>query len=100
MRIQISYDVEHRSTFGISKETHTATYKPDHSNNFTIACLNRECTCGFFDMKDEIRRMIYSKQSDYSGEIGCEGSEAPDHMSQSCGGTLKYTIIVAYKTEE
>lgn len=98
-QIQIAYEVEHRSAFGISKESHTATYGPEQTNNFTIDCLNRECTSGFFDLKNEIWSMMHSKQTDLSGEMRCNGSEAPDHMHQSCGGSLKYTITISYKAE-
>lgn len=96
VQIQIAYEVEHRSAFGIIKENHTATYKPDHTNNFTIDCLNRECTSGFFDLKNEVWNMIHSKQTEQSGEMNCKGSEAPDHMYQSCGGSLKYSITIEF----
>lgn len=99
-QIQIAYEVEHRSAFGISKENHTATYKPDHTNNFMIDCLNRECTTGFFDLKSEIWSMMRTKKAELSGEMRCKGSEAPDHMYQSCDGSLKYTIIITYRVEE
>lgn len=99
-QIQIAYEVEHRSAFGISKENHTATYKPDFTNNFTIDCLNRECTTGFFNLKSEIWNMIHSKQTELSGEMSCKGSEAPDHMYQSCGGSLKYSIMITYIANE
>lgn len=99
-QIQIAYEVEHGSVFGISKENQTATYKPEYTNNFMIDCLNRECTYGFFDLKNEIWSMVHTKQTELSGEMNCKGSEAPDHMYQSCAGSLKYTITITYKAVE
>ena len=95
--IAITYTVEHRSAFGIARDERTMTLLSDHTNNYEVDCLNRECTTGYFDLKSEVWDMIRSKATERIGSMRCKGSEAPDHMYQSCGGTLEYTIRISYK---
>lgn len=96
-KIVIEYEVEHRSVFGEVNEKHISTQYPDFESTFIIECLNRECTSGIFDLKDDIYSMVREKISDYEGEQRCTGSEAPDHMYQSCSGKVKYKIHIDYK---
>lgn len=96
-KIVIEYEIEHRSVFGEVNEIHTSAYTPDSESTFIIECLNRECTSGIFDLKDDIFSMVREKSSDYEGEQRCTGSEAPDHMYQSCSGKVKYKIHIDYK---
>lgn len=98
-QIQIAYEVEHGSVFGSRKENHTVIYRPDHTCNFKVECLNPECTYGFFDLKNEVWSMIHSEQTELSSEMNCEGSESPDHMYQRCDGRLKYKVTISYRTE-
>lgn len=73
------------------------TCKPTHTCVFEVNYLNRECTCGYFDLKDDVWNMVRGKEIERTGTIDCKGSEAPDHMYQSCGGSLEYKITIAYK---
>lgn len=97
VKIVIEYEVEHRSAFGESREKHVSTHTPDMIATFLIDCLNRECTSGIFDLKSDIYSMVRESKSILEGEQKCSGSEAPDHMYQSCSGHLKYKIIIEYK---
>ena len=36
-------------------------------------------------------------QTEKTGEMRCEGQEAPDHPEQSCDGYIKYTVSITYK---
>lgn len=96
-QIVVEYAVEHRSAFGIGKNTRTETWAPSHKCVFEVDCLNRECTCGYFNLKEEVRSMICGKETERTGNTNCKGSEAPDHLYQSCGGSLKYKITIHYK---
>lgn len=40
--------------------------------------------------------MVCKQLSTSEGILVCKGSEAPDHISQSCSGTLTYNVNVAY----
>lgn len=92
----IEYEVIHKSIFGDSKQPNTLTYSPNSQANFIIKCLNGECTSGYFDLKNVISTMDREKISISEGTLDCKGSEAPDHISQSCSGTLTYNVNVAY----
>lgn len=96
-QIVIDYAVEHRSAFGISNDSRKITCAPSHTCVFEVNCLNCECTCGYFNLKDEVWSMVRSKETERTGTMHCKGSEAPDHMYQSCGGNLEYKITIAYK---
>lgn len=96
-KIEIEYEVEHRSAFGESREERVSTHMPGMIAIFLIDCLNRECTSGIFDLKSDIYSMVRESKSVFEGEQKCSGSEAPDHMYQSCSGHLKYKITIEYK---
>lgn len=96
-QIVIEYAVEHRSAFGISHDARTMICTSSHTCVFEVDCLNRECTCGYFNLKEEVWDMVHKKETSRSGEMACEGSEATDHMYQSCGGCLRYQITITYK---
>lgn len=96
-KIVIEYHVEHRSAFGINEDSCQVIYEQHQFNVFEVDCLNRECTCGYFNLKDVVWNMIQDKKTTCSGKISCKGSEAPDHLYQSCGGSLEYCISITYK---
>ena len=96
-KIVIEFEVEHSSAFGEVHKKHVFIFNINSEATFIIDCLNRECTSGIFDLKDDIYSMGREKISDYEGEQRCTGSEAPDHMYQSCSGKIKYKIHIDYK---
>lgn len=93
----IEYEVIHKSILGDPNQPNTLTYSPNSQANFIIECLNGECTSGYFDLKNVISTMVCKKLSISEGTLDCKGSEAPDHLYQSCFGTLTYKISIAYK---
>ena len=95
--IVIEYEVIHKSIFGVLNENKIITLSPNSQANFIIKCLNGECTSGYFDLKNVISTMACEKLSTSEGTLDCKGSEAPDHLYQSCSGTLTYKISIAYK---
>lgn len=99
-QIEINYTMVHRSAFGINNYNAKATYTPSHPNIFEIDCINKECTKGYFDLTAEVSYMYRYKLAESSKTICCEGSEAPDHMYQSCGTTLNYKINISYYYSE
>ena len=96
-KIEITYQLHHGSAFGNQDKEGTWVVNLQCQMDFTIECLNRECSSAGFDLKDEIYSMYRDHQTEKSGEMGCEGQEAPDHPEQSCDGHLKYTIKIQYK---
>ena len=50
-----------------------------------------------FDLQDEIYSMHRDHLTEKSGEMRCDGQEAPDHPEQRCDGTIKYRIKIIYK---
>ncbi len=93
--IKIEYIAEHNSAFGKKVVENIIIRTPQSKDIFFIDCPNRECTSIGFDLKNEIRRIVFPKVEE-EGTLFCSGSEAPDHLYQSCGSTLKYKIIVEY----
>ena len=98
--IEIHYQLHHSSAFGNQDKEKTLYVNMQGLMDFTIDCLNRECSSAGFDLKDDIYSMYRDRQSEKSGEMHCDGQEAPDHPEQSCDGTLLYTIIITYKNNE
>lgn len=96
-KIEISYHLQHRSAFGTQNKHNTWTVSPNSQAVFVFDCLNRECSSFGFDLKNVIESMYRLHQNESSGEMRCDGQEAPDHPEQSCGGTLEYTIHIEYK---
>ena len=95
--IKISYQLQHSSAFGSQDKEGTWNVNLQSQMCFVLDCLNRECTSAGFDLKDEIYSMRRSHQTEKSGEMHCDGQEAPDHPEQSCDGSLKYVIKISYK---
>lgn len=50
-----------------------------------------------FDLQGVISAAIREGKTEVSGEMRCEGQEAPDHPEQSCDARLNYTIIFVYR---
>lgn len=96
-RIEISYKLHHDSAFGSQHRENTWTINPQDRMCFILECLNRECSSAGFDLKNEIYSMRRDHLTEKSGEMRCDGQEAPDHPEQSCECSLKYTIKVLYK---
>ena len=96
--IEIHYQLHHSSAFGSLDEPEKIWRVNLQSQMcFVIDCLNRECTSAGFDLKNEIYSMYRDHQTEKSGEMRCEGQEAPDHPEQSCDGYIKYTVSITYK---
>lgn len=95
--IDIQYVLDHTSFAGKSHEERTWHVTPQSEIAFVIECLNRECTSIGFDLRSVISSAIHSCKTEVSGEMDCEGQEAPDHPEQSCDGKLSYSIKITYK---
>ena len=95
--ITISYHQVYRSAFGTTDKENVLHYDATSRDNFLIDCLNRECTCIGYDLKDIISDMVVRKETNKEGKLDCEGSEAPDHIYQRCGSSLCYEITIKYK---
>ena len=95
--ITISYHQVYNSAFGTTDDKGVLHYDASSRDNFLIECLNRECTCIGYNLKDIIFDMVACKETTKKGKLDCEGSEAPDHMYQRCGSKLCYEITIKYK---
>lgn len=95
--IDIHYVLDHTSFAGKSNEERAWHITPQSEVAFVIGCLNRECTSIGFDLRNMISSAIHNRQTEVSGEMDCEGQEAPGHPEQSCDGHLEYAIKISYK---
>lgn len=96
-KIEIHHMRTHTSFVGRSEQEGTWVVSPQSEVCFVLSCLNRECTSIGFDLGSIISSAIHSHKTEVTGEMDCEGQEAPDHAEQSCDGHLKYSIKVTYK---
>lgn len=96
-KIEIEHVRDHTSFCGRSHKEGTWTITPQSEVYFLLECLNRECTSFGFDLRSVVSSTIHSRMTELSGEMHCEGQEAPDHPEQSCDGYLKYTVRITYK---
>lgn len=96
-KIEITYHLHHISAFGKQDKEETRAITPQSQAVFVFDCLNRECSSAGFDLKNEIYAMRRDNLNEKSGEMSCEGQEAPDHPEQSCGGTLQYMVRITYR---
>ncbi len=96
-KIVITYHLHHGSAFGNQDKEGTWNVNLQSQMCFVLDCLNRECSSAGFDLKNEIYSMRRDYLTEKSGEMHCDGQEAPDHPEQSCDGTLQYTINISYK---
>lgn len=97
-RIEIHHLRTHTSFAGRSQQESTWVVTPQSEVCFVLSCLNCECTSIGFDLGSVINSAIHSHKTEVSGEMSCEGQEAPDHPEQSCDGHLKYSIKLTYKS--
>lgn len=98
-KILISCHLYHGSAFGVQNVDMERVITPESQAVFVIDCLNRECTSSGFDLKNEIYAMQRNHTVEKTGEMECEGQEAPDHPEQSCDGKLDYTIKITYRVD-
>lgn len=96
-RIEIDYDIQYSSAFGLIRKNGTATYLPDYAFRFKIDCVNIDCTGSGFDMYIYIASAVGKKQTEVSGSLRCTGNEAHDHKN-SCDTKMDYTIRIEYRT--
>ena len=94
--VVIEYTTSHLSPFGKNSITHKQTYSPNEKNIFEINCPNRECSIGYFNLKNEIRDMVHHRQTEKLGTMECDGYEAYDHLNERCCSSLEYKISIAY----
>ena len=95
--IIISYDNHHKSILDEKSEKNDLPVTPHSIMDFSIPCLNTECTYGWFDLKNEIYSMRREHLTEFTGKQVCRGYEAPDHPEEKCGSYLNYTIRIIYK---
>lgn len=95
--LTIDYKQVYRSAFGIVDESKCLHYDSNSRDNFLIDCKNRECTYIGYDLKDIIWSMVNRHVETEEGNLDCKGSEAPDHLYQSCGSSLHYKVSIVYK---
>lgn len=96
-KIEITYHLHHGSAFGNQEKDGTWNVNLQSHMCFVFDCLNRECSSMGFDLQDEIYSMHRDHLTEKSGEMRCDGQEAPDHPEQRCDGTIKYRIKIIYK---
>lgn len=96
-KIDITYHLHHGSAFGNQDKDGTWNVKMQCQMDFVLDCLNSECSSSGFDLKNEIYSMHRDHLTEKSGEMFCDGQEAPDHPEQRCSGSLLYTICITYK---
>lgn len=94
--IIINYHQIHRSAFGTTEKENVLNNNTTSRDDFLIDCLNRECTSIGFNLKHIISDMVVHQETYKKGKLDCEGSEAPDHLYQSCGSSLWYNITIKY----
>lgn len=101
-KIEIIYSRSHNSFAGPNTENdkeYTWVLTPQQEDFFLLECLNRECTSIGYNLGSVISTTIRNQMTEVSGEMRCQGKEAPDHPEQSCDGKLKYTIRISYKVK-
>lgn len=99
-KIEITYSRSHNSFVGPNPDNNkenTWVVTPQHEDFFLLNCLNSECTSIGFNLWSVISSAIHAHKKEISGEMKCEGQEAPDHPQQRCDGTLDYTIKITYR---
>lgn len=96
-KIEIDYLKEHNSFLGHNEKEGKCTFTPQSEMYFVINCLNRECTSIGYGLSGVVGSTIRNHETEVSGRMRCQGSEAPDHPEQSCDGSLKYIIKIKYK---
>lgn len=101
-KIEIIYSRSHNSFAGPNTENdkeYTWVVTPQQEDFFLLECLNRECTSIGYNLGSVISTTIRNQMTEVSGEMRCQGKEAPDHPEQSCDGKLKYTIRISYNVK-
>ena len=96
-KIEIHHVRTHTSFVGRSQQEGTWVVTPQSEVCFVLSCLNRECTSIGFDLGSVISSAIHSHKTEVTGEMDCDGLEAPDHPRQRCSGHIHYTIKILYK---
>lgn len=94
--IIINYHQIYKSAFGTKEKENVLNYVATSRDVFLIECLNKECTSIGFNVEHIISDMVTHKETNKKGKLDCEGSEAPDHLYQSCGSSLWYNITIEY----
>ncbi len=96
-KIEIHHNRSHRSAFGSNQKEGVMIVTSKSEACFIIDCLNPECSSIGFDLSGVISTAIHRHLTEFSGEMNCEGQEAPDHPEQSCEGNICYRVTINYR---
>ena len=94
--IVVDYTITYESAFGCVIDKGCSTYNRESKVVFLYNCRNNDCTGLGFDLFPEIHSSISENKETYSGELKCQGKEAPDH-SNACPTKMEYSIRVVYR---
>lgn len=95
--LTISYHQIYRSAFETTDKRNVLCYDATSRDGFLIECLNGECTCIGYNLKNIIFEVVARRELNIKGKLCCEGGEVPGHLYQSCGAILYYDIAINYK---
>ncbi len=63
---------------GIKALARTVNFSPGSSAFFRLACLNRDCIDGGFDLNQVITTMVRNRKETAKGDLSCESSDHSD----------------------
>ena len=63
---------------GIKSLSRTVNFSPDSAAFFKVACLNRDCIDGGFDLNQVITKMVRNRREKAKGDLSCESSDHSD----------------------
>lgn len=72
---------------GIKALARTLNFSPSSSAFFKVACLNRDCIDGGFDLNQVITSMVRNRRETAKGDLNCESS---DHSA------IVYDVAIEY----
>jgi len=75
---------------GIKSLSRTMNFAPGSTAFFRVACLNRDCVDGGFDLSQVITTMIKNRREAAKGDLNCESS---DHSA------IIYEVAIRYASK-
>ena len=93
--IKIRVEEQNNYLYNTKESSDGRTYSPTDLCNFKFHCINPNCTCGFFDLFDEVSNMVYCKEIKCKGVKKCSGNEKIC-CNRRCLSKLAFEIEIEY----
>lgn len=93
--INIHAEESNLGLYDVTENPPGRIYQASQRCDFKFLCINPNCTCGFFDLFDEVSNMVHDKEIKRKDVKKCSGNEKRC-CNRRCLSKLAFEIEIEY----